>query len=246
MTLFHNQKDYVAVKQQAKYTARSYSKEKSITQGDASACLCIPVHACLCIPLGICCVSTWRWGWSKMGREIRARPLLSRKSLPIRGKEVWLEVDNCRAEDNQMGAIRMARFSRKGKSPVGFCECSSTRTAHTDYISRHKCCSLRGSAGLTYCKLTVRTLQINQVLWQNSICSLSGLRKTTGCYGKTSDRKISHATTRTVEVGIQLMMTFYTVVCQYCSLIIQLPVISNDKLLYMRQYELNMSEVMKM
>lgn len=98
--------------------------------------MCLSVSACSCIPVGIPCVSAWRWSRSKFGREVGVNSLRRRKSLPIRGKQARLEVSNYRVGDNKMGEIREPRFSSIGKSPVGFCECSSTRTAHADDMKR--------------------------------------------------------------------------------------------------------------
>lgn len=109
-----------------------------MNRGHIGMCLPVSVYACSCIPLGISCVSMWRWGCSEFVGEVRVNSLLRRKSLPIRGKQAWLEVSNYRVGDNDMGEIRVPRFSSIGKSPVGFCECSSTRTAHADYITRHQ------------------------------------------------------------------------------------------------------------
>lgn len=93
-------------------------------------------YVCLCIPLGICCVSVWRWSGSTFKSEVGASSLMRRKSLPTRGKQVWLEVSNYHVGDNKMGEIRVPRFSWIDESPVGFCECSSTRIAHAEYINR--------------------------------------------------------------------------------------------------------------
>lgn len=60
------------------------------------------------------------------------------KSPRCGGKQAWLEVGNYCVGDNGMGQIRGPRFSSIGKSPVGSCECSSTRTAHADDMRRHR------------------------------------------------------------------------------------------------------------
>ncbi len=58
-----------------------------MNRGHTGMCLPVSVYACSCIPLGISCVSMWRWGRSKFGREVRVNLLLRRKSLPIGGKQ---------------------------------------------------------------------------------------------------------------------------------------------------------------
>lgn len=47
---------------------------------------CVSVYACLCIPVGISCVSVWRWGRSKFGREVRAKLSPKTKKSPYQRK----------------------------------------------------------------------------------------------------------------------------------------------------------------